>query len=333
MSRKAEERRELETHAATVIESAVRGFLIRRRLLRFTRVVVTIQRYWRGYLGRLKAKGAREVRDKRERTQYFNDQATTIQRHWRGFWSRKNLFDFYARKAYLRSLHQTNKAIRIELYREAERAAESQRQLSDDAARKIFDDRVGKLHHLVSTTSQPGIFASPYQMATGTVPIVAGKTVEQHLKQAFKAQSSQFLPPIRKTMGKSSGPLDVYSSGEILLPNGKKVSPNVTLRQSASFTALKEASKMEEKIHRAEMLSLHPLGTFAATTKLPYYPPINPQTNRNVEAFVDAHDPTIGVRNESFDPQAQTISNQAFSRHLARTNFFDPVLNRDDGGL
>jgi hypothetical protein len=296
-------------------------------------VVVTIQRYWRGYVGRLKAKATREVRDQRDRTAYFSHQATTIQRHWRGFWSRKNLFDFYARKAYLRSLHQTNKAIRHELYLEAENAAESQRQLAETAARKTFDERIGKLHHLVSTTSQPGIFASPYQMATGTVPVVAGKTVEQHLKQAFKAQASQLLPPIKKATGKSTGPLDVYSAEEILLPNGKKVAPHVTLRQSSSYTAIKEASKMEEKIHRAEMLTLHPLGSFAASAKPPFYPPINPQTNRNVEPFVDAHDPTVGVRNETFDASMKLISNQHFNRHLAQAKFFDPILNKEDGAI
>lgn len=334
LSRKAEENRERETKAAVLIESAARGFLIRRRLLHFTKVIITIQRYWRGYIGRLKAKAAGEVRDQKRREAYFNAKATVIQRHWRGFWSRKNLFDFYVRKAYLRSLHLTNKAVRSELNEEAKRAAEEQRQIADETARKTFDERISKLHHLVSTTSQPGIFASPYQMATGTIPVVAGKTVEHHLKQAFKSQAPQFLPPIRKTTGKSTGPLDFYSTAEIALPNGKKVAPHVTLRQSAAYTAIKEEKKIEEKIHRAEMLNVHPLGPFSATGKAPYYPPINPQTNRNVETFRDAFDPTVGVRNETFGSPAQlAISNQAFNRHLHKQNFFDPVMNKDDGTM
>ena len=67
-------------------------------------VVVTIQRYWRGYLGRLRARLAREGRDKRLREAFFNAAATVIQRHWRGFWSRKSKFDFYARRRYLREV-------------------------------------------------------------------------------------------------------------------------------------------------------------------------------------------------------------------------------------
>jgi len=43
-------------------------------------------------------------------------------------------------------------------------------------------DQVAQLHHLISTTSQPGIFASPYALATNTVPVIAGAPVEEHLK-------------------------------------------------------------------------------------------------------------------------------------------------------
>jgi len=43
--------------------------------------------------------------------------------------------------------------------------------------------QVGQLHHLVSTNSQPGVFNSPYAIATGSVPFIAGAPVEEHLKQ------------------------------------------------------------------------------------------------------------------------------------------------------
>ena len=52
----------------------------------------------------------------------------------------------------------------------------------------MFDKHIGKLHHLLSTAAQPGIFNSPYSIATGSQPIVAGLPVEEHLKECFKAQ-------------------------------------------------------------------------------------------------------------------------------------------------
>ena len=61
-------------------------------------------------------------------------------------------------------------------------------QMAEDAARRMFDARVGKLHHLVSTATQPGVFNSPYAAATGSLPAVMGAPVEDHLKASMKAQ-------------------------------------------------------------------------------------------------------------------------------------------------
>jgi hypothetical protein len=61
-------------------------------------------------------------------------------------------------------------------------------QMAEEMARRLFDLRVGQLHHLVSTAAQPGIFNSPYALATKTVPLVLGAPVEEHLKASFKSQ-------------------------------------------------------------------------------------------------------------------------------------------------
>eukprot|EP00967_Tisochrysis_lutea_P130163 scaffold224752_cov18-Tisochrysis_lutea.AAC.1 len=53
----------------------------------------------------------------------------------------------------------------------------------DSACQILCPKQVSQLHHLVSTTSQPGIFNSPYAIATGSVPFIAGAPVEEHLKQ------------------------------------------------------------------------------------------------------------------------------------------------------
>lgn len=50
---------------------------------------------------------------------------------------------------------------------EGERSALLQKSLAEAAAQAAFNSKVSKLHHLLSTASQPGIFASPYALATG----------------------------------------------------------------------------------------------------------------------------------------------------------------------
>lgn len=57
--------------------------------------------------------------------------ATVISRHWRGFWSRKRLFDFYARKRFLQQVQEKNAEIRAELEQEAARAREVQREVRE----------------------------------------------------------------------------------------------------------------------------------------------------------------------------------------------------------
>uniref|UniRef100_A0A7S3QXK0 Uncharacterized protein n=1 Tax=Dunaliella tertiolecta TaxID=3047 RepID=A0A7S3QXK0_DUNTE len=185
-ARAADAVRHREQAAAIVLQKHCRGFLVRRRLDRFRDIAIEIQRAWRGYLGRHRAYVAREARDRHLREAYFATKATNIQRHWRGFWSRKYLFDFYARKLYLRHVAAVNAQVRAAVAEEGERAAKSQKALAEAAARSAFETKVSQLHHLVSTTSQPGIFNSPYAIATGSVPFIAGAPVEEHLKQVSK---------------------------------------------------------------------------------------------------------------------------------------------------
>eukprot|EP00983_Pelagomonas_calceolata_P053087 1143151-Pelagomonas_calceolata.AAC.2 len=82
---------------------------------------------------------------------YFATKATNIQRHWRGFWSRKYLFDFYARKLYLRHVAAVNAQVRAAVAEEGERAAKSQKALAEAAARSAFETKVGSTspQHLI----------------------------------------------------------------------------------------------------------------------------------------------------------------------------------------
>mmetsp|Transcript_6398 Transcript_6398/g.14233 ORF Transcript_6398/g.14233 Transcript_6398/m.14233 type:complete len:349 (-) Transcript_6398:546-1592(-) len=325
-SRQAEEARERETKAVITIQAVARGFLARRRIDVLTSVVRTIQRCWRGYLGRLRAKLARETRDKRLRALYFAAKAITIQRHWRGFWSRKHLFNFYARQQYLQTVRQKNAEVRAIVNDEAEQAAALQQQMAEEAAQQLFNSKISKLHHLTSTTAQPGIFNSPYAIATGTVPFVAGLPVEDHLKVALKAGVTERLPPIRKTTRKAKGAADVYPT-EVMF-NGQKIPPRITLRQVVPYDEVHKAQLLEEKVQHAEMLTLHPL-PFMHSLHKPQLPAIDPQSNRNAEQYVTPNDPTVGARNENFSSAMRKVSPTRFNKYGHKKPFFDPILNQE----
>ncbi|GAX75220.1 hypothetical protein CEUSTIGMA_g2664.t1 [Chlamydomonas eustigma] len=322
----AESKRSAEVRAAIVIESCARGFLTRRRLKKLTDVVVNIQRYWRGYLGRLRATLALEIKNKKLRELYFDAQASVIQRHWRGFWSRKSKFDFYARKRYLKEVHSKNAEIRKEMEAEAQRAISAQREMAEDMARRLFDSRVGQLHHLVSTAAQPGIFNSPYALATKTVPLVLGAPVEEHLKASFKSQAAQHLPPIKKLGKKATHPSNIYASEALV--DGHKLPASVTLRQAVPYDKVHQADLLEEKVHRSEMLKLHPT-PFAGSMRPPFYPTIDPQSIRNVEKYKDPHDPTVGTRNETFSAAMQAMSDKPFLKYQHKQAYFNPVMNKE----
>jgi len=322
----AESKRAIEVKAAIVIERCARGFLTRRRLKRLTHMVVNIQRYWRGYLGRLRAKLALEIKNKRLRELFFDAQATVIQRHWRGFWSRKFKFDFYARKKYLQEVHLKNAEIRMEMEAEAQRSISAQREMAEEMARRLFDMRVGQLHHLVSTAAQPGIFNSPYALATKTVPLVLGAPVEEHLKASFKSQAAQRLPPIKRLGKKATHPSHIYTSEAVV--DGHMVPASVTLRQAVPYDKVHQADLLEEKVHRSEMLKLHPT-TFASSMRPPFYPNIDPQSIRNVEKYKTPNDPTVGTRNETFSAAMQAISDKPFLKYQHKQAYFNPVMNKE----
>lgn len=338
-SRTAEARRAVELTAVVKIQAAARGFLVRRRLKNLTSTAVTVQKWWRGYLGRLRGRLAKEHRDRNERKAYFNQAATTIQRHWRGFWSRKHLHNYYARRQYLEAITAKNNEIRQHLADEEQRTVALQSRLAEDEAKIAFETKISRLHHLVSTTVQPGIFNSPYTLATGTLPHVAGKPVEEHLKTSSKQQVKSRLPPLKsKISGSSRLPNKSSASAPPTLTSFATNSPGtqqlastvisdlfnferLTLRQTPSYDLLHQEELLEEKIRRSQILLNHP-APFIPTV-VPKAPFLPVQTVRNCEKYVDPWDPTVGTRAEGFDETSRKLSPTPFQKYSKNKTFFD----------
>jgi uncharacterized iron-regulated protein len=73
---------------------------------------------------------------------YFDHHATVIQKHWRGHYSRAQIHDFYARKAFLQSVAAANAAVREEMEAELQATLEHKQQEAQAAAKQHFDTQV-----------------------------------------------------------------------------------------------------------------------------------------------------------------------------------------------
>uniref|UniRef100_A0A0A9YAU4 Spermatogenesis-associated protein 17 n=1 Tax=Lygus hesperus TaxID=30085 RepID=A0A0A9YAU4_LYGHE len=79
-------------HAAAIkIQKTVRGWMTRNHLKMLKKKATTIQRYWRGYKGRLQVAEFVEKMYQRMVEIYYQKMATRIQALWRGYWSRKTV--------------------------------------------------------------------------------------------------------------------------------------------------------------------------------------------------------------------------------------------------
>ena len=54
------------------------------------------------------------------------------------------------------------------------------------AARQRFERQASRLHHLVSTSAIPSIYSSPYAVLTGSIPLVEGVPLEEHIRTLSK---------------------------------------------------------------------------------------------------------------------------------------------------
>lgn len=56
----------------------------------------------------------------------------------------------------------------------------------EQAAMAKFEKHCSKMHHLLSTTAIAGIYKSPYQAVTNTVPLLSGTPLEDHIRTNIK---------------------------------------------------------------------------------------------------------------------------------------------------
>eukprot|EP01116_Phalansterium_solitarium_P011032 TRINITY_DN26642_c0_g1_i1.p1 TRINITY_DN26642_c0_g1~~TRINITY_DN26642_c0_g1_i1.p1 ORF type:complete len:265 (+),score=49.71 TRINITY_DN26642_c0_g1_i1:80-874(+) len=197
----AEDNRSLEYRSSIKIQSAWRGHVVRKDLNGKRRAATAIQRAFRGYRGRLEFDEALRAKFRREREEYFFNAASLVQKMWRGYISRKNVLNYYKRKAYLAEVQGKSDKLRADLQQQAEiqnRIAEEERRRKTE---EEFRQKTSSLHYLVSTKAHPGIYSTKREKIAGM--LFEGVSLEEHIRQnamgTIKASSNKWFSSSMRT--------------------------------------------------------------------------------------------------------------------------------------
>jgi len=179
-----------EKQAIIKVQSVWRGSKVRERWHAVLHNALLVQRLSRGWLARVRTRARRLERTQRLNAVFFHHCATTIKKFFRGWWSRRNLHDYYGRKAYLEKVEQRGEWTKEYLTR-YQANNETEAKIDEESAmRQEFDNLAGDLHHLVSTKSIAGVYNPPFN---DMLPRAFEKPIEQHLRDSCRVRLPKSL--------------------------------------------------------------------------------------------------------------------------------------------
>ncbi|ESO86817.1 hypothetical protein LOTGIDRAFT_194691 [Lottia gigantea] len=243
----AEERRNQEFLAAVEIQSWFRGCRTRGYLKFLNRCATSVQRRWRGFLGRRFYRVLIQNSVFQAKLRFYNQQASKIQKVWKGYYVRKYVFNYYSRKHYLESLQIKNEIIRSELEEYAEQQSQIRQKQADEEERQARVYEARKNHYLISTEVIPGVYNSPFlpfpsaneYVLRNVKPLDRKKKLTKKSDPGWKScefPRPEKLPPlVNKPQGPFREPADVQSQ------RYKNFQPS--LRVATDFFSLEEARK------------------------------------------------------------------------------------------
>jgi hypothetical protein len=281
----ANDAREIERRAATVIQSAYRGSVIRHRFHLVVWASLEIQRRVRGVMGMRIAQVKRLDRHRLRNQAFFDHTAAIIQKHFRGYWSRLYRHDFYARRKYLRNVDERGVRTVTHLQKRYEKELSDQEHATQLRMKKEFTSLTSQLHHLVSTQIIPGVYNPPY---SDTLPKAFGIPVEEHLRKCNPVRlpaslrrplyRNRTVPPGRRldpietvkrpgtaeemprrqklhsttaTVGRHrpiQGPFRTRE--EIALSNARAYSQYRSIQADSTYDTVRESERMQEKLSK-----------------------------------------------------------------------------------
>nr|XP_030124997.3 spermatogenesis-associated protein 17 isoform X1 [Taeniopygia guttata] len=273
-NRAIDEDRKRKYKAAVKIQRWFRACRVQVCLRHLTKMVILIQKWWRGYLRR---KHFREIVERAyfiKKLKFYNEMAVRIQKTWRGYYVRKYIHNFYALKKYLKAVSMNNEFVRHELqeYTEMKENEEKMKDLEKKDKEKKYQAR--KMHYLLSTKQIPGIYNSPLRKSPDPMELLLQKSKPlTHRKQPVKSPFADelygwptckeppafvtSLPLLHADRRKPQGPF--RDPAEVLRQRYKPLEPTLRARESmySAPGKAREPTRREEwrnPIHDNEFL-------------------------------------------------------------------------------
>ncbi|XP_002129077.2 spermatogenesis-associated protein 17 [Ciona intestinalis] len=265
----AEAHRVLEYNAAVKIQSWYRGLRVRHYIRHLNASAVHIQRYWRGYMGRVFCR----IRIKHLvmiiRMNLYNAMAVRIQKHWRGFIVRKYTYNFYARKRYFEALNAKNQVVRNELAEYRERSEVEERRRQHSAMERKLKYQARKQHYMLSTHQSLGVYNSPFREQP--------HEMEYRLREARPLSHKKTTPSTKSSLSQCEPlpPIQPKIQGPFKPPSQVQAqryrSLNPSLRVLTAYNALESARETLQRDEWAKQLTDRPFVPFSKH-KVPYEP-------------------------------------------------------------
>lgn len=181
----AEANRSHEYEQAIKLQAQFRGSAARMKMRLRREATIKIQRAFRAYeQRRSNFKKVQRVMEENKR-KHLNDMATKIQKTWRGYQSRKKVFDFRARKKYIEEVTKKMEELRLSLEEHAALQRAQEQAKKERLAREMVERLAGRRHHLLGTTSVPGV------MHGVTTPVILTVANNDEHKKTKKKKTSK----------------------------------------------------------------------------------------------------------------------------------------------
>lgn len=246
----------LENISTQYIQSLARGFIARKQLLGKIDAVQKIQRLFRGHetrinVNKLKAQKQNEINNKIN--DYF---ACQIQKFYRGYHVRHFDMDYYERKSYLHHVGIVGVEIRDQMNEYHEQCKQQDEKEKESKNNKNLKETAEKLHHLLSTNQQRGIFNPPPEVLE--TPTIDNIPVEHVLRNVVR--------DLLRTKGVGKTPLvnDLHGSRTIPMKLSKS---RLSLQASSSYDMETIEEKRLKDIHKIILKQQNKTDNFLAGTK------------------------------------------------------------------
>lgn len=152
----------IEFCSARIIQSYVRRFIIQRYIKKLNTSALVIQRWYRGWRGRVLYRQMLKESVEEMYQRHYNKMASIIQRTWHGYLSRRDIFSYYALKAWIRKVQDKNCEVLATIKANEDELKKQRLEEFEIEARKWVVFILAKLHHLLRTKTISGVYSKKY---------------------------------------------------------------------------------------------------------------------------------------------------------------------------